>query len=161
MRCKERIMAYLSEHEVPYEIHVHPIAFTAQDVAASEHVPGRLVAKVVMVVADGRMVMLAVPAYERINLPDVAHMLGATEVRMAEEREFAPYFQDCEVGAMPPFGNLYGLEVWVDRTLTEQHTIYFNAGSHTETIRINYTDYAHLVNPTVGDFAGDKAFHYA
>jgi Ala-tRNA(Pro) deacylase len=160
MRCKQRIEEYLREHGVPYDVQMHPIAFTAQDVAASEHVPGRMVAKVVMLLADERMLMLVVPAYERVNLPEVAHMLGATEVRMAEEREFAPYFQDCEVGAMPPFGNLYGLEVWVDNTLAEQEMIYFNAGNHTETIKIKYADYARLVNPIVGTFSSDRAFHY-
>jgi Ala-tRNA(Pro) deacylase len=161
MRCKQRIEIYLHEHEIHFEVQTHPLAYTAQDVAASERVPGRMVAKVVMVTADGRMVMLAVPAHERVNLSEVAHLLGASDVRMAEEREFAPFFQDCEVGAMPPFGNLYGLEVCVDRTLAEQPTIYFNAGSHTETISIAYDDYARLVNPILGSFSGDRVFHYA
>jgi Ala-tRNA(Pro) deacylase len=160
MRCKQRIEDCLREHEVPYEVHLHPVAFTTQEVAASEHIPGKMVTKVVMIVADQRMVMLVVPAHERINLPEVAHMLGASEVRKAKEREFAPFFQDCEVGAMPPFGNLYGLEVCVDRTLADQETIHFNAGNHTETISVKYADYARLVNPIIGSFAGDKVLQY-
>lgn len=153
MRCKERLEAYLREQGVPFQIQHHPIAFTAQEVAASEHVPGRMVVKVVMVVADSKPVMLALRATDRVDLRTLAAVLGATEVRLAEEREFGALFPDCELGAMPPFGNLYGVPVYVDTALAEDETIVFQAGTHTDTMSLTYADFARLVQPTVADFA--------
>src|SRR2546422_11514528 len=107
MDCKETLENYLRESRVAYQVQHHPRAVTAQEVAASEHISGKLLAKVVMVMAGGRLVMLALPAPERVYLPEVARVLGAREVRLADEKEFADAFPGCEVGAMPPFGNLY------------------------------------------------------
>lgn len=149
--CRTRLEAYLREHQVPYRLDEHRLAYTAQEIAAIEHVPGKQMAKVVIVMADGKPVMLALPAVSRIALDQAARDLGATEVRIAREEEFARLFPDCEVGAMPPFGNLYQVPVWVDRTLTEDETIVFNAGSHTETMRVAYADFARLVEPKVAD----------
>lgn len=153
MRCKERLEAYLREQGVPFQTQHHPIAFTAQEVAASEHVPGRMVVKVVMVVADGKPVMLALRATDRVDLSRVRSLLGVSEARLAEEREFGTLFPDCELGAMPPFGNLYGVPVYVDTALAEDETIIFQAGTHTDTMSLKYADFARLVRPAVADFA--------
>jgi Ala-tRNA(Pro) deacylase len=151
--CKDRLEAYLREHRVKYETQHHPPAYTSQEVAASEHVPGRMVAKVVMVMVDGHLVELALPAPYRVSLDRARLALGAEEVRLAEEAEFADAFPDCEVGAMPPFGNLYDVPVYVDSSLTEDEVIYFEAGTHTDTMSVGYADFDRLVQPTVADFA--------
>jgi Ala-tRNA(Pro) deacylase len=149
MKCKMRLESYLREHGIAYEVQHHPQAFTAQEVAASEHIPGRVLAKVVMVMADGQARMLVLPANEHIYLPEVARILKVNEAHLADEVEFAPLFPDCEVGAMPPFGNLYDLPVYVDAALTMQDQIFFQAGSHTDTMSLRYSDYARLVRPAV------------
>jgi Ala-tRNA(Pro) deacylase len=153
MQCKERLETYLRDEGVPFEVQHHPVAYTAQQVAASEHIPGKLLAKTVMVIADGKMVMLALPAPYRVDLESAAAVLGAKEVRLAHEAEFGAAFPDCEVGAMPPFGNLYGVPVYVDRALAEDETIVFRAGTHTDTMRLKCADCARLVRPTVAEFA--------
>ena len=153
MACKERLEAYLREQQVPYQTQHHPTAYTAQEVAASEHVSGNQVAKVVMVIADERLAMLVVPAPYRVDVEHVGPILGAQAVRLAHESEFASAFPDCEVGAMPPFGNLYNLPVFVEQALAEQDTIICPAGSHTDTISLKYADFARLVKPTVASFA--------
>jgi osmotically-inducible protein OsmY/prolyl-tRNA editing enzyme YbaK/EbsC (Cys-tRNA(Pro) deacylase) len=151
--CKDRLKTYLHDHQVPFVIQHHQTAYTAQDVAASEHLPGQMVAKVVMAVADGDMVMLVLPADHRADLAKARAAVGAHEIWLANEREFADRFPDCEVGAMPPFGNLYDLPVYVDRSLTFDQAIVFQAGTHNETMRIRYADFARLVKPTVVDIA--------
>ena len=153
MNCKDRLESYLRDNQVSFETHHHPTAFTAQEVAASEHTPGKMVVKVVMVLADGELVMLAMPAPYQADLDRVGEVLGATEVRLAHEEEFASAFPDCEVGAMPPFGNLYDLPVYVDEALAEDETIVVQAGAHTDTIHLNYADFERLVEPTVVRFA--------
>lgn len=149
MDCKERLESYLRENNVPYQVQPHVIAYTAQEVAAIEHVPGRQLAKVVMVIADGEMRMLVAPASRQVSISLVEAAMDAEDVRLATEEEFGPLFPDCEIGAMPPFGNLYEVPVYVDTVLAENETIVFQAGSHTETISIKYTDFARLVEPTV------------
>jgi Ala-tRNA(Pro) deacylase len=153
MTCKDRLETYLRTNQVPFQVQHHPLAYTAQELAASEHIPGKQVAKVVMVLADGKPAMLAVPATHRVDLAGAGAVLGATEVRLAQEAEFAAAFPDCEVGAMPPFGNLYDLPVYVDQALAEDETIVFAAGTHTDTINLAYADFARLVQPVVGSFA--------
>ena len=153
MDCRERLKSYLAEQAVVHEFQSHPSAFTAQEVAASEHVPGRMLAKVVMVQADQRLVMLALPAPAHVDLRRVAETLGAGEVRLAEEREFASTFPDCEPGAMPAFGNLYGLQVHVDRSLTQNERIVMQAGTHHDTVSLAYADFERLAEPVVGSFA--------
>ena len=153
MNCKDRLEAYLRENKVPFQVVHHPLAYTAQEIAASEHVPGKMLAKVVMVFADGKMAMLALPAPYRVDLAKAGSVLAAKQVRLAHEEEFAAAFPDCEVGAMPPFGNLYDLPVWVDKSLAEDETIVFQAGTHTDTISMKYADYQRLVKPKAADFA--------
>jgi Ala-tRNA(Pro) deacylase len=153
MDCKARLEQYLRENGVPYSLHHHPPAFTAQAVAESEHVTGRSVAKVVMVQVKDGMVMLALPANLRVNLARAAEALGSGEVRLAHEDEFQKRFPDCDVGAMPPFGNLYDLKTYVDENLSGSETIVFNAGTHEDTVHMKYADFERLVRPAIASFA--------
>jgi Ala-tRNA(Pro) deacylase len=152
MDCKERLVAYLQAEGVDFEVHHHRQAFTAQEVAATEHISGKRLAKVVMVMAGADLVMTVLPAHERVDLDVLAGVTGATGLRLAEEDEFSSRFDDCEAGAQPPFGNLYGLPVYVDSALSQQERIEFRAGTHTDTIGIRYADFARLVQPAVDSF---------
>ncbi len=142
---------YLRDHHVAFSVHHHPPAYSAQRLAAVEHVPGRSVAKVVIAFADDQMVMLCIPAPCRVNLLRLMNALGTDNVRLACEDEFAQAFPDCELGAMPPIGGLYGMRVWVDRTLAEGERIVFPAGTHTATVEMDYIDFAHLTRPVMAD----------
>ena len=154
MNCKERLETYLRESAVPYQSQHHARAITAQEVAATEHVPGKLFAKTVMVLADKEtMVMLVLPAPYHVNPQKAAAALGARELLFAEEERFADTFPDCELGAMPPFGNLYDVPVYVDKTLAEDETIVFRAGTHTDTMSVSYANFERLVEPMVAEFA--------
>ena len=153
MECRDSLEDYLRVNGVPFEVQHHPRAITAQEVAATEHVPGRMLAKVVIVLTDGQMAMLSLPAPYQVDLEKVGKVLGAEEVRLAEEEEFEGAFPDCEVGAMPPFGNMYDLPVYVDEALTEDETIFFRAGTHTDTMSVRYADFEQLVDPAVAEFA--------
>jgi Ala-tRNA(Pro) deacylase len=154
MSCKENLEAFLREHAVPFEAHHHPRVYTAQRVAEAEHVSGRIVMKVVMAFGDGKMVMLAVPAHRNVNLVKAAGAVGAKAMRLAHEDEFAAAFPDCEVGAMPPFGNLYGIKTCVDTELAKDDTVVFNAGTHEDTIHMKFADFQQLVEPIVADLSG-------
>jgi Ala-tRNA(Pro) deacylase len=138
---------------VPFQGQHHPVAYTAQEIAASEHIPGKLLAKVVMVVADDQLVMLALPADSRADLGRVAAVLGVQAVRLAREEEFEAAFPDCAVGAMPPFGPLYDLPVYMDKALAADDTIVVQAGSYTDTLSLRYADFDRLMQPTVAEFA--------
>jgi Ala-tRNA(Pro) deacylase len=154
MNCKQRLEDYLHENAIPYESQHHARAITAQEVAATEHVPGRMFAKTVMVTDDaGKAIMLVLPAPYHVNPEKAAAALGTSGVVFAEEQRFAEIFPDCEVGAMPPFGNLYDVPVCVDRTLAEDETIVFRAGTHTDTMSVSYADFERLVEPTLAEFA--------
>lgn len=157
MDCKSRLVTYLLGNGVDLDIREHEEAFAAQRVAASEHVPGWGFAKVVVVVADGALRMLVLPAPERVDLDVVALTLGVRDVRLASEREFAAAFPDCELGAMPPFGNLYGIPVIADTTLAGRERIAFEAGTHTATMAIRWADYVRLVQPEIADFGSVAA----
>ena len=148
----DRLQQFLGDSGVPFQVQHHARVFTAQEVAAAEHIPGQQLAKVVIAVADGKPVILALPAPYRVDTAAAAVVLGAREVRLAAEQEFAATFPDCEVGAMPPFGNLYGVEVYVDQALAEDETIVMRAGTHTETLSLKYADFARLAQPRVGKF---------
>lgn len=153
MSCKRKLEDYLREHGVPYGSQHHARAITAQEVAAVEHVPGRMFAKTVMVVADDELAMLVLPAPHHVNPERAAEALGVGEVRLAGEDLFEETFPDCEVGAMPPFGNLYGVPVYVDESLAEDEEIVFRAGTHTDTMSVAYADFERLVGPKVLRFA--------
>jgi Ala-tRNA(Pro) deacylase len=149
----KKLKDYLEKNQVRYEPGVHEPVYTSQEIAATLHVPGKELAKVVMVKVDGKMVMLVLPASYRVDTKKLKKVLKCKKLAISKEKEFEELFPDCEVGAMPPFGNLYNLEVWVDQVLTEDKFIVFQAGSHVETLKIKYSDYARLVNPKVGDFS--------
>ena len=140
-------------NQIRYEAGYHVRVYTAQEIAAAQHVPGKEMVKVVMVKADGKIVMLVLPASYRVDMKKLKGVLSCKKVAMVKEEEFQELFPDCEIGAMPPFGNLYNLEVWVDQVLTENEFIVFQAGSHVETLTIKYSDYVRLVNPKVADFS--------
>lgn len=148
-----KLIHYLDEFETKYVIIQHSLAFTSQEIAASAHVRGNLVAKTVIITVDGKMAMTVLPAPYKVDLDAVRETLSAETVSLAEESEFNRIFSDCEVGAMPPFGNLYGMEVFVDSRLTEDEEILFNAGSHRELIKMAYTDFERLVRPWILDFS--------
>ena len=131
---------------------VHSKAYTAQEVAASAHVSGHAMAKTVIVKLDGEMAMAVLPADRKIVLQDLRDITGSEQVRFATEDEFKARFPDCEIGAMPPFGNLYGMEVFVSEALTGNHEISFNAGSHEEIIKMSCHDFERLVKPNVMAF---------
>jgi len=153
MECKERLEQYLRENDVPFEAMTHKQAYTMPEVAAALHLSGRQVAKVVIVKADGDMVMLVVPSPHRLDFASVRKMLGAKKVSLAKEEEFANLFPDCATGAMPPFGNLYDVPVWVEQALAEQGDIVFRVGTHRDTMKVAYADFARLAQPKVADFA--------
>lgn len=153
MRCRERLEKYLRENQVPFQVQHHPRVYTAQEVAASEHIPGRMMAKTVMVLAKGQLEMVVLPASYRVDLAKVGAALGSEDVRLAHEGEFANTFPDCEVGAEPPFGNLWDVPVYVDRSLTQDESIVFRAGTHTDTLSVAYADFERLIQPTVADLA--------
>lgn len=153
MTILKKLKDVLEKNGVSYEVGFHPEVFTAQEIAAAQHIPGKEMVKVVMVKADGKMLMLVLPASYQIDMKKLKKVLKAKKVGIAKEKQFEELFPDCEVGAMPPFGNLYNLEVWIDQVLTEDASIVFQAGNHIETMRIKYSDYALLVNPKVGDFS--------
>ena len=152
MDCKERLEAYFRENGVPFEVQEHRVAFTAQRIAASEHFPGRMFAKVVIAEEDGALVMLVLPASSAVDTRKASEVVGKP-VRLAAEREFAPRFPDCEAGAMPPFGNLYDMPVYVDHDLGASEKIVFQAGTHTATMSVPYAEFERLARPTVADLA--------
>ena len=148
-----RLKEFLDSHEVKYVTLEHSKAYTAAEIAALAHVPGREMAKTVMVDVDGHMAMAVLPASLRVSFDQLRAAIGAQTVMLSNERDFVERFPGCEVGAMPPFGNLYGMEVYVADSLARQEEIAFNAGTHTEVIRMAWTDYERLVQPLVMDFA--------
>jgi Ala-tRNA(Pro) deacylase len=143
----ERVREFLEEHDVAYELHTHDRAVTAQQVAAAEHESGWHVAKPVFVHGGGRLAMFVLPAPLLVDLERAARALGVADARLAEEAEFGPQFADCETGAEPPFGNLYGLPVYADERLLTEQRLVFAAGSHTATMTITLGDYLRLVEP--------------
>jgi Ala-tRNA(Pro) deacylase len=153
MTILKKLKDYLEKNQVRYEVGYHERVYTSQEIAAAMHVPGKELTKVIMVKADGKMVMLVLPASYRVDTKKLKKVFKCKRLGIAKEKDFEELFPDCEIGAMPPFGNLYHLEVWVDQVLTQDEFIVFQAGSHVETLRIKYSDYARLVNPRVGDFS--------
>ena len=146
----EKLREYLLTHGVPYEVHEHPLAFTTSRVAEVEHVPGREIAKPVILMADDRFVMAVVPGHKHVDLVKAKEAFGCDDVRLAEESEFAEAFADCERGAEPPLGHLYGMRTIVDLRL-DSPRVTFRGGSHTQTITMGLEDYRRAANAAVGD----------
>src|SRR5437868_15377663 len=152
MKMLKRLIDCLDENKISYEVLRHPEAVTAQRIAQAEHVKGRRHAKVVMVKSGAQHVMIVLPAEHLIDLEKLAKVLGK-DASLESEEQFESLFPDCAVGAMPPFGNLYGVPTYVDRSLAEEDYIVFEAGSHTEAIKVRYRDYEIIVKPQVEDLA--------
>jgi Ala-tRNA(Pro) deacylase len=147
------IHEFLREAHVPYTMVPHRAAFTAQDEAAAAHVPGRDWAKVVVCFIDGDPVEAVVPATSIVNLDRLLDLAGGKAIHLADEADLRRLFPDCEVGAMPPFGPLYGQTVFVDAVLASEPEIVFNAGTHQDAIAMRWNDFVKMVNPVVGKFA--------
>jgi Ala-tRNA(Pro) deacylase len=147
----EKLKAFLDEQGVRYVSIRHSPAFTATEVAASAHVAGRDFAKTIVLKVDGEPTLLVLPATRRLLLHELREMLETDDVKLATESEIRAWFPDCEVGAMPPFGNLYHMKVYVAASLAHEREIAFNAGTHTEVIKMTYDDFDRLVKPLVID----------
>ncbi len=148
-----KIKQYLDQQDVKYVSILHSSAYTAQEIAAKAHIPGKDLAKTVILKLDGEMAMAVLPASYRVDFERCKSATGAKKVELASEEEFKYTFGDCEVGAMPPFGNLYDMDVYVAKPLTGDESIAFNACSHHELIKMDYKDFEKLVKPKVVDIA--------
>lgn len=149
----KKLKEYLDNNQIKYITIRHSTAFTAQEIAAKAHISGKEMAKTVMIKIDDKMAMAVLPATYQINFKRLKEIFGAGRVTLATEPEFKYQFPDCEVGAMPPFGNLYDMEVYVAESLTEDKEIAFNAGTHTEIIKMRYKDFKKLVQPKIFKFS--------
>ncbi|MCW9013415.1 MAG: YbaK/EbsC family protein [Gammaproteobacteria bacterium] len=138
---------FLDNNDIKYISIQHSLAFTAVDIAKSAHIPSKEMAKTVIIKIDDQLAMAVVPANYKVNLDRLKEALNSDSIELATEPEFTKRFPDCEVGAMPPFGNLYDMDVYVAESLSEDENITFNAGSHSEVMQMNYKDYESLVQP--------------
>jgi Ala-tRNA(Pro) deacylase len=143
----KKLKAFLDENKIKYISVQHSSAYTAQEIAAIAHIPGKDLAKTVIIKIDGKLAMAVLPASYKVSFEHLKETLGVKEVRLAYEQEFIDKFPECEVGAMPPFGNIYGIEVYVADSLAEDEEIAFNACSHTELIKMKFNDFEKLVKP--------------
>ncbi len=144
-----RLREFLDSHGVRYFVVSHSAAYTAQEIAAAAHVPGKELAKTVMVNIAGKMAMVILPASRQLDFECLREITDTRDVELAGEKEFAGLFPECEIGAMPPFGNLYGMDVYVSEELEGDDEIAFNAGAHNELLRLSYEDYKKLVHPKI------------
>ncbi|HXG37702.1 MAG TPA: YbaK/EbsC family protein [Bacteroidota bacterium] len=152
----KRLMDYLDQNGVKYVVIHHSQAFTAREVAVSAHIPGKEVAKTVIVKVDGKPTMVVLPASQMIDMSMLRKALGASSVVLATESEFNNLFPECEVGAMPPFGNLFNMDVIVADTLQADEQIAFNGGTHRELVRMAYKDFEQLVKPRILKFTVER-----
>jgi len=148
-----KLKEYLDDNNVPYVTITHSQAFTAQQVAASAHIKGKEMAKTVIIKINDKLAMAVLPATYHVDFHLLKEVTGNEDVVLAHESEFKEIFEDCELGAMPPFGNLYNMEVYVAQSLTGDVEIAFNAGTHSELIRMNYSDFERLVKPKILKFS--------
>ena len=149
----KKLIEFLDSNKIKYKTITYSPVYTAQETAATAHISGNELAKTVVIKIDGRMAMAVLPASYKIDIERLRKAAGADKVELAHEKEFENRFLDCDIGAMPPFGNLYGMDVFVAEKLTEDEEIAFNAGSHAELIRVAYRDFERSVKPTVGRFS--------
>jgi Ala-tRNA(Pro) deacylase len=151
MALPKRVKRYLKENRIKYKITRHKEVFTTQEVAAIQHISGKQLAKVV-VVKHKDFAMMVLPANLLLDIKKVKKILKSKSVRLAKEAELEKLFPDCEIGAMPPFGNLYNLPVYIDKSLTTKEKIAFEAGDHTHTIVMKYEELAQLIQPQIEEF---------
>lgn len=153
MLNSDKIKKYLDEKRVSYQILQHSLAYTAMEIAGAQHVPGKQLIKSVIVSGDNRYIMCILCSTHLINFTKLKKILHVRDLFLATESEVKNLFPDFEVGAEPPFGELYGLETYIDRTVSENDDVVFNAGTHTDTMKMKYEDFAHLANAKTADFA--------
>ena len=151
----EKLREYLLTHGVHYEVHEHPLAYTTSRVAEVEHVSGKEIAKPVILMADDHFVMAVVPGHKHVDLAKARAAFGCENLRLADESEFAEAFADCERGAEPPIGHLYGMQTIIDLRL-DAPEVTFRGGSHTQTITMGLEDYRLVANAPVGDVAAGR-----
>ena len=149
----QKLKEFLDSRKIKYVTITHSLAYTAQEIAASAHIAGKELAKTVMVKIDGKMAMAVLPASYKVSFDLLQGAAGASKVELANEQEIRDMFPELEVGAMPPFGNLYDMEVFVDENLSQDEEIAFNSGSHTELIKLAYSDFERLVKPKAAKFS--------
>jgi len=149
MPILNKLKKVLDEAKICYEVYNHRLSFTAQETAETLHNSGKEMAKVVVLKANGNFAMAVVPGNRMVNLKKVRRALAARDVSVASEKEFGALFPGCEIGAMPPFGRLFGLPVYVDPALEAEEEIFFNAGNHQQTVKMSYADFKKLVNPVI------------
>lgn len=149
----KKLKEFLDSHGVKYVAMIHSTAYTAQEIAAASHIPGKEMAKTVILKIDGKMAMAVLPASFKVDMAALKTAIGAKDIQLATEEEFKDSFPGCELGAMPPFGNLYDMKVYVAERLQEDKEIAFNAGSHSELIKVAYADFEKLVKPKVLKFS--------
>lgn len=152
MSIPTKIKDFLDEEQVSYQLLQHTLAYTAMEVAGAQHVPGKDMAKSVIVNADGQTIMCVLPSTHIIDFEKLKMVVGAKDIRLVRESELSKLFPDCELGAEPPFGPIYGLKVFVDKVLANSDEIVFNAGTHTDTLRLKFKDFVRLTNPTIAEF---------
>lgn len=152
MPIPAHISKFLDSQHVAYQFFTHSRTYTAQGTAQAQHLSGRKLAKVVMVMAEGKMIMAVVPANYRVDLEQLGQILKAHSIRLVSEEEFKDLCPECELGAMPPLGNIYHLDVWIDERIKSFPTISFNAGTHAEIIQMSFADFERLVQPKVASF---------
>jgi Ala-tRNA(Pro) deacylase len=153
MPILRKLKAMLDDAKISYEVYTHPLAYTAQEIAEKQNVSGKDLAKVVVLEVDDKLVMGVIPGNLKVHTNTARASLGASTLRLATEEEFKSRFPECEVGAMPPFGNLFDLKVVVDPALEKDEFIYFNAGNHVQTVRMKYRDFAELVKPQIAQLS--------
>jgi len=153
MNTLAKIKQYLDQNNVPYQVILHEEVYTAQELAQALHVPGKELVKVIILRADDRYCMAILPSIRKIDLSALQTQLHAAALSIATEQELKALFPETEIGAMPPFGHLSSMEVWVDVILTTDEYITFNAGTHYEAIRMHYADFERLTQPHVAPFS--------
>ncbi|HYW47605.1 MAG TPA: YbaK/EbsC family protein [Bryobacteraceae bacterium] len=160
MPVLEKLRVFLDENHAEYTHSNHPLAFTAREVASAEHLPNREVAKSVLIFGDQGYHLIVVPANKLVDFQEVRLTLGFTHARLATEEELGQLFPDCELGAMPPFGNLYKVPVYLDSSLAVEDMIAFNAGTHRDVIHMRTADFRALAHPTVISLAREAVMRH-
>lgn len=148
-----KVLEFLDNASVKYEVSQHRPTFTAQQMAAEEHVPGMQVAKPVVIKADDQFYLCVLPACCKIDLDALKSQLGASQLDLADETEMVVLFPDCEVGAEPPLGRLYGLTTLMDKTLETDDFIVFQAGTHANAVKMEMAEYKKLISPRLLSFS--------
>jgi Ala-tRNA(Pro) deacylase len=148
-----RLLQFLEQNNISFEHHVHPVAYTARDVASAEHVSEHRVAKTVVFSSNEGYGIAVLPADYVVDMQELRAALGFARVRLATEKELAELFPDCELGAMPPFGALYDMPTFLESGLAGENRVAFNAGTHRDAVYLSMEDFKRLARPLIVHFA--------